>query len=91
MPAVSIKRQVLSPRSINSSTGSLVVPSASSTKDRVEPAKEFRRLLFPTLGLPTIAILRYPSSIRLAPTSGSCETIKSSRSPLPLPCAAEMK
>ena len=86
---MSIKRQVDPPKSINSSTASLVVPSASSTSTLEDPAKTFRRDDLPTLGLPTSATLRYPSSAGCEPTSGNCEINKSNKSPLPLPCKAE--
>ena len=71
MPAVSINLQVDPPKSINSSTASRVVPSASSTKTLGDPAKTFSKLDLPTFGRPTNATRRYPSSTWAVPTSGN--------------------
>ena len=60
MPAVSMNRQVLPPSSISSSTGSTVVPEASSTTTRSSPASLFSSEDLPTLGRPMIAIRRGP-------------------------------
>ena len=54
---MSIKRHVVPPNSISSSTGSLVVPATSSTNTRASPARALSKLDFPTLGRPSRAIL----------------------------------
>ena len=55
-----MKRQVRSPISMSSSTGSTVVPATLSTTTRSDPASLFSREDLPTLGLPTSAIRRGP-------------------------------
>ena len=55
MPAVSMSRSRKDPTWTDSSTISRVVPGMSVTMARSKPASRFRRLDFPTLGLPTMA------------------------------------
>ncbi len=55
-----MKFQVRPPSVTISSTGSTVVPDASSTTTRSSPARRLSRLDLPTLGLPTIATRRGP-------------------------------
>ena len=43
---------------MSSSTGSRVVPAASSTIERLSPAIAFNKLDFPTFGLPISAMRR---------------------------------
>ncbi len=62
MPAVSMKRQVRPPSWISSSTGSTVVPAASSTTARSSLASLLSSEDLPTLGLPTMATRRGPPS-----------------------------
>ena len=62
-----------------------MVPATSSTRTLDSPASALSKLDLPTFGLPTIAILRNPSSGSSEPTSGSSFTNKSRRSPDPRP------
>ena len=83
--------QVRPPSCTSSSTGSTVVPAASSTTTRFSPASWLSRLDLPTFGLPTIAIRRGPrgASKTSSGASGSASRTASSRSPLPRPCRAD--
>src|SRR5690242_946088 len=86
-----MNRQVRPPSWISSSTGSTVVPAASSTTARSSLASLLSSEDLPTLGRPTIATRRGPPTSPYASGggSGSAPRIASSMSPEPRPCSAE--
>ena len=91
-PAVSIRRYVVPSRSRRMSMESRVVPGTSETITRGAPTSALTRLDLPTFGRPRMAtrISSLTSSWRAASgISASRSTIRSSRSPEPVPCRPE--
>ncbi len=88
-PAVSISVTLRSPTLSGVSIASRVVPASSETITRSSPRKRLTSEDLPTFGRP-ITARRIASvvGLGLAPP-GSSSTIRSSRSPVPSPCAAE--
>ena len=90
MPAVSTNTKVRSPRRKIVSIASRVVPGVSDTITRSRPRIAFRSDDLPTFGRPRIATRIASSGTSARPVPGSRSTIRSSRSPLPWPCSAEI-
>ena len=82
-PAVSIKIYSFFSYLTTVSTASLVVPAISETISLLSPRSLFIRDDFPTLGLPTTAILGVSSSSSASPPAGSTAVTSSRRSPSP--------
>ena len=90
IPAVSMRSQGFPPISATSSTLSLVVPASPLTTALSSPERRFKSVLFPTLGLPTMASLgRSSPPSRFRPPLAFSRT-RSKRSPTPRPWRAEM-
>mmetsp|Transcript_5813 Transcript_5813/g.12841 ORF Transcript_5813/g.12841 Transcript_5813/m.12841 type:complete len:296 (-) Transcript_5813:708-1595(-) len=93
MPAVSIKVRRCPDGSVTSvSTASRVVPLMSHTMERSSPQMAFNRLLLPTLGRPTMAMLSGASDVSASSRDlggGSVTMRESSSSPVPVPVMAD--
>jgi len=89
MPAVSINVIGIPSYSIFVSTASRVVPGILLTMERSSPTRRLSKLDFPTLGFPTMAIFTESSSTSCC-CCGSTFNRSSSKSPVPVPCTAEM-
>ena len=89
IPAVSI-RVIFWPSQTNSvSMASRVVPGMALTMERSTCSSALSSDDLPTLGRPTIA-MRTESAGGCSSTTGTSATIASSRSPVPVPCKAEI-
>ncbi len=90
---MSIRTNVRSPRSSTVSTASRVVPGISLTISRSRPRSALTRLDLPTFGRPRIATRIASSGSEGRPAGASrssSATMRSSRSPLPVPCRPEI-